>query len=225
MSNNPARLQSGDGIPITQTSNALDVNIKSGLPTGAATESTLGDIKTAVEGATPAGEAHIGQLGGHVSIVTGTLTRPNDTPGAYSAKDEINTSTSAPTYITFGNVARVANGTGIIAVVTKKVNNAAATAQLRLHLYNAAPTPRNDHAAFVQLWADRAKYVGYVDFGAPVVEGTGSDMAMAQVSAINLPFTCAGGSRDLFGRVEVIVAGAAPAASQVWDFQLRALVD
>ena len=40
MSNNPARLQSGDGIPITQTSNALDVNIKSGssgLPIGAAT--------------------------------------------------------------------------------------------------------------------------------------------------------------------------------------------
>ena len=37
---NPARLQSGNGIPITQTSNALDVNIKSGssgLPTGAAT--------------------------------------------------------------------------------------------------------------------------------------------------------------------------------------------
>ena len=40
MSNNPVRLQSGDGNPITQTSNALDVNIKSGssgLPTGAAT--------------------------------------------------------------------------------------------------------------------------------------------------------------------------------------------
>jgi hypothetical protein len=40
MSNNPVRLQSGDGIPITQTSKALDVNIKSGssgLPTGAAT--------------------------------------------------------------------------------------------------------------------------------------------------------------------------------------------
>lgn len=40
MSNNPVRLQSGDGIPITQTDNALDVNIAGGasaLPTGAAT--------------------------------------------------------------------------------------------------------------------------------------------------------------------------------------------
>lgn len=40
MSNNPVRLHSGDGKPITETSNALDVNIKSGasaLPTGAAT--------------------------------------------------------------------------------------------------------------------------------------------------------------------------------------------
>lgn len=30
ISNNPVRLQSGDGIPITQTGKALDVNIKSG---------------------------------------------------------------------------------------------------------------------------------------------------------------------------------------------------
>lgn len=40
MSNNPVRLQSGDGIPITQTDNALDVNIAGGasaLPMGAAT--------------------------------------------------------------------------------------------------------------------------------------------------------------------------------------------
>lgn len=35
MSNNPVRLQSGDGIPITQTDNALDVNIASGLDSAA----------------------------------------------------------------------------------------------------------------------------------------------------------------------------------------------
>ena len=45
MSNNPVRLQSGDGIPITQTDNALDVNIASGLDTaGLATQTTLAAI-------------------------------------------------------------------------------------------------------------------------------------------------------------------------------------
>lgn len=59
MSNNPVRLQSGDGIPITQTDNALDVNIAGGasaLPMGAATSAkqdtgnaSLASIKTAAE--------------------------------------------------------------------------------------------------------------------------------------------------------------------------------
>lgn len=42
MSNNPVRLQSGDGIPITQTDNALDVNIAGGVAvTGPLTDAQL----------------------------------------------------------------------------------------------------------------------------------------------------------------------------------------
>jgi hypothetical protein len=45
MSNNPVRLQSGDGIPITQTDNALDVNIASGLDSvDPATQTTLAAV-------------------------------------------------------------------------------------------------------------------------------------------------------------------------------------
>jgi hypothetical protein len=45
MSNNPVRLQSGDGIPITQTDNALDVNIASGLDSAdLATQTTLAAV-------------------------------------------------------------------------------------------------------------------------------------------------------------------------------------
>ena len=45
MSNNPVRLQRGDGIPITQTDNALDVNIASGLDSAdLATQTTLAAI-------------------------------------------------------------------------------------------------------------------------------------------------------------------------------------
>lgn len=47
MSNNPVRLQSGDGIPITQTDNALDVNIASGLASMSADLGTIqADIAT-----------------------------------------------------------------------------------------------------------------------------------------------------------------------------------
>ena len=60
MSNNPVRLQSGDGIPITQTDNALDVNIASGasaLPTGAATsakQDTGNTSLSSIDGKLPA---------------------------------------------------------------------------------------------------------------------------------------------------------------------------
>jgi hypothetical protein len=60
MSNNPVRLQSGDGIPITQTDNALDVNIAGGasaLPTGAATsakQDTGNTSLSSIDGKLPA---------------------------------------------------------------------------------------------------------------------------------------------------------------------------
>ena len=58
MSNNPVRLQSGDGIPITQTDNALDVNIASGLDSaGLATSARqdTGNTKlTSIDGKLPA---------------------------------------------------------------------------------------------------------------------------------------------------------------------------
>ena len=48
MSNNPVRLQSGYGIPITQTDNALDVNIASGLDSAdPATQTTLAESEKA----------------------------------------------------------------------------------------------------------------------------------------------------------------------------------
>lgn len=81
MSNNPVRLQSGDGIHITQTSNALDVNIKSGssgLPTGAALASkqdTQITAEQAIQAATEALAALIsaGKLQVDAGISGGTI--------------------------------------------------------------------------------------------------------------------------------------------------------
>ncbi len=179
----------------------------------------------AIKGATPAGEAHIGQVGGHETIVTGTLVRPADTPGVYHVDDEINTHTTVPTYITFTDVARTNGGGGTILVCMKRTNNVAATSQVRLYLYNVAPTPNGDHTPFIQLWADREKEIGYVDFPSPNIAGTGSDMACAQVSAINIPFKCGAATKNLYGRARVIAAGAAPISAQNYEFTLRSLVD
>jgi hypothetical protein len=209
------------GIDQTTPGTTNLVNVNGGASQSADIKVTM-DSEAVVLGA---GEAHSGQVGGHVSIVTGTLTRPNDTPGVYTAKDEINSSTSSATNITFANVARVVGGSGTIVMCIKKTNNVAGTSQLRLHLYKEAPTPCHDHDPFVELWAEEDHEIGHIDFGTPNTAGTGSDMAWVQVSAINMPFTCGAATRDLYGRVEVITAGSAPIASQVYKFTLRSLVD
>lgn len=76
MSNNPVRLQSGDGIPIAQTSNALDVNIasgSSGLPTGASTAT----LQTAGNASLASIDSHLGDVDEAVST-TGVNIKPSD---------------------------------------------------------------------------------------------------------------------------------------------------
>lgn len=69
--------------------------LSSALPTGAATESTLSDIKTAVEGPTPAGTLFTGRTGLVGFKILQSFTRPSD-GNAYIAGDAISNSTSSP---------------------------------------------------------------------------------------------------------------------------------
>jgi hypothetical protein len=180
-----------------------------------------------------AGEAHIGQVGGHSFLVTGSLTRPADTPGVYHSKDEINVNTNPANaiLIEFANMARVNGGGGIITCALKRTNNVAANSQIRLHLYNSEPTgPCGDHTQFTKTWANKAKEVGVIDFSVPQIEGTGSDMVEIQSPAINISYKClsatAGKEKSLFGRAEVLIAGAgAPTASQIYEFVLSGYQD
>jgi hypothetical protein len=180
-----------------------------------------------------AGEAHVGAVGGHTFTRTATVTRPNDTPGAYHVLDEINTTTNPATagIIEFTNMARVNGGSGTILFALKRTNNVAANSQIRLHLYDSEPAAVcGDHTQFAKLWASRAKQIGIIDFPAPQIEGTGSDMVESQVPMVNMPFTCAsatvGKEKSLFGRAEVRIAGTgAPTASQVIEFELTGYQD
>lgn len=102
-----------------------------------------------------------------------SFTRPNDT-NAYGANDVVCNSTSAPAVLTFADVGPSGGGEVWITGVDLRIDAAAVPAGMtimRLHLYNAAPTPINDNAAFDLPSGDRAKYLGFIDLPTPVDVG------------------------------------------------------
>ena len=101
------------------------------------------------------------------------FTRPDDT-NAYGAGDVVCNSTSAPAVLTFTDVGPSAGGEVWITALGLRIDAAAVPAgmtQMRLHLYNAAPTPINDNAAYDLPSGDRAKYLGFIDLPTPVDNG------------------------------------------------------
>jgi hypothetical protein len=67
----------------------------------------------------------------------------------------------------------------MITMARMSSNSSAMTSQLRLHLYDTPPTVCNDHAAFVQRWADDEHYIGYIDMGYRQFAGAGSKAKIA----------------------------------------------
>jgi hypothetical protein len=108
-------------------------------------------------------------------------------------------SDSAGTILIFRNLARIANGTGYITNARLVKSTPTTTlAHFRLWLFNVPPNLIPDNAAFQDLYVYRDVTVGYVDF-AVGTEGTGSDASDSLVTNINLAFTCALGTQDLYG--------------------------
>ncbi len=160
---------------------------------------------------------------GRLIAVETSFARPADTT-AYAAKDAVSNSTSAPTVLTFTNLARESGGSGYIAKARLWTDQAANVAQFRLHLFHTTPTAINDNAAQTLLWANRSKRIGYIDFAAMQTEGTGSDAANSQVTDVWLPFTCATGSRNLLGLLETLTIFT-PASAQQFYVELTADVN
>lgn len=125
---------------------------------------------------------------GYAANPSASFTRPADTT-AYAIGDLIANSTTAGSVVPMQfTVAREAAGSFMIRRVKLAKSNAGAlNAQLRLHLYSAAPTPANgDNGAFSTSGAatylgafdatlDRAFTDGVVGFGVPV---NGSDIVV-----------------------------------------------
>lgn len=218
---------------VTQTALLTEIETAvDGLETlVAATNTALGTIDGRVDGLETAVAATntkldtaIGHLDGvesGLALIHGwtvqsavEITRPANTT-AYTAKDAIADLTSGATILTFANCARSAGGSGYVTKARLQTDQAANVSAYRLHLYDATLTSVVDNAPMTVLYANRASYLGYIDF--PAASTDGSDTATSQSTDKPLPFVAVGTS--LFGMLETIT-GFTPASGQKFYVQL-----
>ena len=142
--------------------------------TAASTAGTDGDYTALVVGSDgglwvrqsqpiPAGEAHLGEVGGNGAMISTAFTRPADTT-AYAAGDAVGDSTSALTMQALANATRVSGGSGYIVGIRITTDKKSITPRLRVHFWNTnGATLSNDNAAYQSRYADSSKKVGYWD--------------------------------------------------------------
>jgi hypothetical protein len=201
------------------TANANEVVVKSGTVTAV----------TAITNALPAGEAHVGEVGGKTVTVTGTVTRPALDTNQYTAGDVVCGSTSAPAVITFAGCARANSGTGVI-VGAHCVDSANQTTkpQLELWLFDTTVTPDNDNAVFTPTDAELLTLVGIIQFGTWYVgdatAAAGGNIVSLATLVNHIAFDCGAAVTALYG---VLVARNAytPVADEVFSVRLRILQD
>lgn len=108
--------------------------------------------------------------GGHSTTVT--ITRPANTTD-YTAGDVIG-DTNGSAIFTFANMARAA-GEVLITSIELEIDLAAVPSGMtgfNVRLYNASPTAIADNAAWDLPSGDRGKYLGKIQLGTPVDEGS-----------------------------------------------------
>jgi hypothetical protein len=206
-------VQSNDGAHVTLGAKA---DAASGTGTGSAI-AHLRQIRDSLDGS-----HHIGEMGGRLVTVAVEVTRPSDSGATpYTAKDVIDTSTTAPAGFVFSNIARQAGGSGYITKALLLTDQKTNTARYRLHLFNAAPTYIVDNGPFTLLYATAGSYVGAIDFDAATTEdGSNSTAALAQKVGSLLPFVC-GVTAHLYGMLETLDAFT-PAGGQRLTVKLTA---
>lgn len=168
----------------------------------------LNKVSASVSGgsvAALAGENHVGEFGGRVINVAGTLTRTNS-GSIYAAGDAITDSACTPTAITFTNCARVAAGMGTIIGAHLVDNHNQTTALVsELWLYNTSPSPDADNAVFTPTAAELLKLVGIMQFNNSFIGDATAGSGGNQVNLASLtnyiPFVCAAADRNLYGLI------------------------
>jgi len=166
-------------------------------------------------------------VGGLSKNVSGSLTRPNDA-NVYAAGDAVTDSTTSPAQITFSGCARVNGGSGVV-LGALLVDSASQSTKgsFELWLFDAPVTPDNDNAAFTPADAELATLVGVIPFNSPFVgdatAGAGGN-CVYDVTGLDLPFVCGGGSQSLFGLL-VVRNAYTPVALEDFTVRLRIAQD
>jgi len=150
---------------------------------------TTKHLEINVADALPAGENHVGEVGGATTVKAVT---PTVTAGAYVAKEAVGGR------LEFANAVRVAAGSGTIHAVTI-IDNASQSAELVLVLFNQAFTATNDNAAFDPSDADLLNCIGKIVVAATDYNAF-ADNAVACKMGIGLPFELASGT-TLYGQL------------------------
>jgi hypothetical protein len=209
------------------------------LPTGAATLAEQQTQTTALQildnivsgneaqvdvvASLPAGEAHIGEVGGNAIQVAVEFARPANTT-AYAVGDVVSNDETTTTLMTFANFSRVNAGSGYIVGAKLVTDKKSITPRLRVHLYNVInPTVSGDNVAAQMKYADEGKYLGYIDLPSLVTfaDTTNSDASHAVNFDIRIPYAAAAATRSIFAWLETLdVFG--PASGQKFTLRLYA---
>lgn len=185
------------------------------IPSGAATyagqtagNASLASIKTAVEGPTPAGEAHIGVMGGHTTVIA---VSPTVDTSIYASGDLIGGKLS------IANAARVAAGSGTIQGVVL-ADQAKQDAAIDVVFFSADPTGTTftDQAALDVADADNLNIIGVIKILASDYSDF-NDNSNATKSSQGLPFKLASGT-SIYA---ALVCRGTPTYAAATDLQLK----
>jgi len=161
---------------------------------------------------------------GSVVRIDTEFTRPADTT-SYSANDVVSNSTSSTTLIDLASAVRANGASGYIVAARLFTDKKSITPKFRVHFFNASnPTVSVDNANMRLLYADVAKYLGYVDLAAMATgkDTTNSTMSFSANSAVRLPVVAGGATRSIYAVLETL-DNFAPASGQ--KFTLSIFID
>ena len=176
-----------------------------------------------------AGREKAVSAGGFTKVVEATVTRPGTTT-QYTAGDQVSDSESAPTVITFSDVARVLGGTGYVTGALCIDSAAQATkANLRLYLFDTSVTPNNDNAAWAPSDANLNDCLGFVEFstwevGTVTAGADGNCFSVGTMYPDRIGFVCGSTVRDIYGLL-VERSTYTPVASEVFTIRLHVMQD
>lgn len=215
------------GVNLAELSGARYLKIRSGTSASAvnqAADRTISLILTNNPEAS-AGGSGSGSIANlpQTAVINASVTRPADTT-AYAAGDAVTDSTSAPTVITFTNVAKANNGGGTI-VSAELIDSANQSTKgiFELWVFDTTVTPDNDNAVFTPTDAELATLVGIIPFDVSYVgdaQSGANGNAVYQANFLNLPFKAGAASRNLFGLL-VVRNAYTPVSGEVFTIRLN----